>query len=88
MKKNDLITLALDSFVFLVVQYILSCAVYSFYHSPLFIIFFASEMYIFEKHLSNLIAVCPKKSYAYISFFLTILILFLLFCIIGLFPIT
>lgn len=88
MKKRDIFNMLLDSLIFLVVEYILGCAIYSFQHNPLFIIFFASDMYICEKHLSYLKNLFSKKSNAYIFFFLTVLVLFLLFCTIGLFPIT
>ena len=78
------ITLFINTVVFLVVEYLLGCAIFSFQHSPMFILFFASDMYILEKHLSFLTDTLSKKVYAYIVLIVTLLLLFSLFWVVGL----
>ena len=77
MNKNSFskwITLSINTIVFLVVQYILGCATFSFQHHPIFILFFASEMYILTRYLNFLIDTLSKKSLAYTIFIVTFLL--------------
>lgn len=91
MNKNSFskwITLSINTIVFLVVQYILGCATFSFQHHPIFILFFASEMYILTRYLNFLIDTLSKKSLAYTIFIVTFLLLLCLFLFIGILPIS
>ena len=77
------ITLSINTIVFLVVQYILS-----FQHHPIFILFFASEMYIFTKYLNFLTNTLSSKPLAYTIFVVTLFLLLCLFLFIGILPIS
>lgn len=81
-------TLLINTIVFLIVEYLLSCATFSFQHSQIFILFLASEMYILERHLCFLTDTLSKKLYAYIILIVTLLLLFSLFFFVGLLPIS
>ncbi len=59
---------------FLVVQYILWCATFSFQHHPIFILFFASDDVYTHKVFEFLIDTLSKKSLAYTIFIVTFLL--------------
>ena len=82
------ITLSINTIVFLVVQYILVCAIFYFQHHPIFILFFASEMYIFTKYLNFLTNTLSSKPLAYTIFVVTLFLLLCLFLFIGILPIS
>ena len=91
MNKNSFskwITLSINTIVFLVVQYILGCATFSFQHHPIFILFFAIEMYILTRDLNCFLDTLSKKSLAYTSFIVTFLLVLCLFLFIGILPIS
>lgn len=89
MKNNRLykfLLLFLNSIVFLVVQYLLGCAIFSFQHNIAFILFFSVDMCVLNAHLNFLISSMSKKSYAYILYGITLLFLFCLFLSLGILP--
>lgn len=90
MKKNHLLTffrLFVNSIVFLVINYLLGCAIFSFQHHIAFILFFSVDMCVQDAHIDFLVSTMPKKVYAYILYGITLLVLFCLFLFLGILPI-
>lgn len=78
----------IHTMVMLVVQYLLGCAVFSFQHNPLFIVFLTSEIYITERYLHFSINQFSSKQLAYAVFVGTLLILFGFFFFVGVLPVS
>ncbi len=80
------IDVLIESFNYIVLQYLLGCVILSFQHSILFIIFFASDMYIISKYIHSVATSLDSKVWAYIFFGISIVILMILFVCVGYFP--
>ncbi len=80
------INVLIESFNYIVLQYLLGCVILSFQHSILFIIFFASDMYIISKYIHCVATSLDSKVWAYIFFGISIVILMILFVCVGYFP--